>query len=92
MATYTDRVMKSVTVYQPGSIPESPEYLGEFVIRELKKLGDILHNVSNLRLNRTNVAPTRPRDGDLAYADGTNWNPGSGVGIYAYIGSTWTKL
>ena len=86
------KTVKSVTYYQPGSIPENPEYLGEFVIRELNKLGDIIYNVAQLRLEQTNVAPVKPRDGDIRYADGTNWNPGSGVGIYAYIGTAWTKL
>ena len=86
------KTVKSVTYYQPGSIPENPEYLGEFVIRELNKLGDIIYNVAQLRLEQTNVAPEKPRDGDIRYADGTNWNPGSGIGIYAYIGGAWTKL
>tara|TARA_R110002020_G_scaffold3587_1_gene15998 strand:+ start:2774 stop:3052 length:279 start_codon:yes stop_codon:yes gene_type:complete len=86
------KTVKSVTYYQPGSIPENPEYLGEFVIRELNKLGDIIYNVAQLRLEQTNVEPEKPRDGDIRYADGTNWNPGSGVGIYAYIGAAWTKL
>ena len=86
------KTVKSVTYYQPGSIPENPEYLGEFVIRELNKLGDIIYNVAQLRLEQTNVAPVKPRDGDIRYADGTNWNPGSGVGVYAYIGGAWTKL
>ena len=86
------KTVKSINYYQPGSIPENPEYLGKFVIRELNKLGDILYNVAQLRLEQTNVAPEKPRDGDIRYADGTNWNPGSGVGIYAYIGTAWTKL
>lgn len=30
------------------------------------------------------AAPTRPRRGVLAYADGTHWNPGSGEGFYAF--------
>ena len=89
------KTVKSVTYYQPGSIPENPEYLGEFVIRELNKLGDIIYNVAQLRLEQTNVAPVKPRDGDIRYADGTNWDPesaGLGAGIYAYIGTAWTKL
>ena len=90
--TYTDRKVKSVTFYQPGSIPENPEYLGEFLIRELKKLGDIVYNVSNLRLEEFHDEPDKPINGDIRYADGSDWNPGGGAGIYAYIGSSWTKL
>ena len=32
--------------------------------------------------------PDRPRDGHYVYADGTQWNPGSGKGIYIYDGSS----
>jgi hypothetical protein len=30
--------------------------------------------------------------GCMAYADGTNWNPGYGAGIYLYDGATWVKM
>lgn len=33
--------------------------------------------------------PPKPRVGTTAYADGTNWNPGSGKGPYAFDGTTW---
>lgn len=36
-----------------------------------------------------NVAPDKPRQGQVAYADGTNWNPGNGAGLYQYTGSAW---
>lgn len=32
------------------------------------------------------------RAGALAYADGFNWNPGSGQGLYYYTGSAWVKI
>ena len=39
------------------------------------------------------VEPTRPRKGDIRYADGTDWNPGSGEGIYFFNNAgTWTQL
>ena len=31
-------------------------------------------------------------DGMLAYADGTNWNPGGGKGFYRYTGSAWIHI
>jgi len=38
--------------------------------------------------------PDRPRDGMMRIADGTDWDPGSGFGLYLYNGgtATWTKL
>jgi len=43
-------------------------------------------------LTQQNAAIDRPEDGMVVYADGTNWDPGSGEGIYAYYNSTWNKL
>jgi len=39
-----------------------------------------------------NVAPAKPENGDTARADGTNWNPGSGEGLYERKGGAWSKL
>lgn len=38
------------------------------------------------------VAPTRPREGDFVFADGTTWDPGSGRGLYQYVSGAWVKL
>ena len=94
MGTYADRVVKSVTHYEPGRLPLDKEYLGLYVVNELKRIGDVFFNQATFRLERTNVAPTRPREGDIRYADGTNWNPGSGEGIYFFNKTTsaWVKL
>ncbi len=37
-------------------------------------------------------APTPAIAGVLAYADGTNWNPGSGQGFYYYDGTMWQPV
>jgi len=42
-------------------------------------------------LEQHTSAPT-PQEGMIAYADGTNWNPGSGEGIYAYYNGAWHYL
>lgn len=36
--------------------------------------------------------PTRPREGLTVGADGTNWNPGAGKGVYTYYSGVWNKL
>ena len=92
MATYTDRVVKSVTHYEPGPVPEKVEDLGMYVVTELKRLGDTLFNQATFRLERMHAEPQRPRAGDIRFADGTDWNPGSGEGIYWFDGSSWTKM
>ena len=94
MATYSDRVVKSVTHYQPGPLPLDKEDLGLYVVDELKRLGDIIFNKATFRLERIHSAPAKPRGGDIRYADGTNWNPGGGEGIYFYKETTgaWVQL
>ena len=42
MATYTDRVEKSVTHYEPGPLPSDTESLGLYTVEELKRLGNVL--------------------------------------------------
>ena len=84
MATYSDRVQKSVTLYEPGPLPD--------LVTELKRLGGILYNQATFRLERIHEEPQRPRVGDIRYADGTDWNPGSGEGVYLYNGTSWTKF
>ena len=37
-------------------------------------------------------APPKPRVGQLAYADGTDWNPGSGEGLYVYKSTGWVLI
>lgn len=34
-------------------------------------------------------APETRRNGMHVYADGTNWNPGSGRGLYRWEGAAW---
>ena len=95
MATYTDRVEKSVTHYEPGPVPSDPESLGVYTVDELKRLGNVLFNQATFRLERTNVVPDKPRPGDIRYFDGTNADPvGNGIeGLYVYKkGSHWVNL
>jgi len=95
MATYTDRVEKSVTHYEPGPLPSNPESLGVYTVEELKRLGNVLFNQATFRLERTNVVPDKPRPGDIRYFDGTNADPvGNGIeGLYVYKkGSHWVNV
>ena len=92
MATYVDRVETSVVRYEPGPLPENVEDLGGYVVSELKRLGDIILNQSLIRIDRIHTEPSKPRTGDIRYADGTDWNPGSGEGVYFYNGTSWVNL
>lgn len=39
-----------------------------------------------------NAAPAKPQTGQVVFADGTNWNPGSGRGLYYYDTSGWVFI
>ena len=94
MATYKDRVVKSVRYYEPGPLPLNQEDLGVYVVTELKRLANTILNQSHLRVERIHAEPEKPRGGDIVYADGSDWNPGSGEGIYFFKESTsaWVQL
>ena len=92
MAIADSKKFKSVTRYQPGPPPVNPQDIPVYLTNELNRLGEVVFNLSKLRLEETFAEPEKPRKGQLEYADGTDWNPGGGVGIYFFNGSSWTKL
>ncbi len=38
------------------------------------------------------VEPSKPVTGQIVFADGTGWNPGSGRGLYYYDTNAWTHI
>lgn len=49
-------------------------------------------SVTGMRFKTLNVVPPRVYEGLTVLADGTNWNPGAGQGVYTYYGAAWHKL
>ena len=101
MAVSANKKIKSVTRFNPNPATVSVEQLPDYLFNELNRLGEVLFNQAVMRLEPTNVAPgtligvfkDKPRSGDIRYADGTNWNPGSGEGIYFLnAAESWVKL
>ncbi|MCH8622635.1 hypothetical protein [Undibacterium sp. TS12] len=74
--------------YAPGLVPTDAADMQRFFSSELQKIASSMAAISLGHLDKTAVAPVKPRDGDIRYADGINWNPGSGVGVYYYKGAT----
>lgn len=77
--------------YTPRNVPQDPAQLPGFFMAELENIARSI-NTPTLRLEMLYVAPKKPRDGDLALADGTSWNPGSGAGFYGYRAGSWRFL
>lgn len=78
--------------YTPGPVPSDPKDMPRFIREELDKLAAAYALLAAGHLDKSYAPPLRPRDGDIRYADGTTWDPGSGQGIYYYDGTTWNLL
>ena len=80
-----------VSRYVPGNPPNGDRWMRE----ELERIADAMQSpVYMLALEIQHAAPDRlPADRvPVVFADGTDWNPGSGAGVYAYYSGAWNKL
>lgn len=60
---------------------------------ELRRIAEAISRGSNvLNLSQTTVAPTKPQEGEIRQADGVNWNPGRGAGMYVYRSGAWQLI
>lgn len=81
--------MSSRVEYVPLPPPAQSESLPVYIQNELIRISQAVGELSETTLPELNEEPLRPRNGQLAYADGTNWNPGSGRGLYFRKGAIW---
>jgi hypothetical protein len=82
-------------MYEPTAIPsDSPPALRGWLARQLRQIADVLARpeVVSVRFTKLAAAPERFEDGDVLYANGTDWDPGSGAGLYERRGAAWHKL
>jgi len=78
-----------------GTPPDNPSQADDLVswIRgELDAISKAMQEPDFLTFKVWNTPPPKPREGSQAFADGTNWNPGSGKGFYEYRSGAWQKL
>ena len=76
--------------YTPGALPkEAPPW----ITRELLAIAEAaVASTPTVTYDTTNVAPTKPREGQFYVADGTNWNPGYGIGPYLYLNGAYVPM
>jgi len=80
-------------MYVPTNPPTDPKEFQSWAYGELLALSRQLSGAMEyITLDSRAVAPSKPREGMVVRADGTNWNPGAGAGLYEYLSGTWTKL
>lgn len=73
--------------YIPGNVSDP------VLAMELAKIAQAMETPDQfLQLDTLYAAPKKYREGTLAKADGTSWNPGSGAGVYCYRAAAWRFL
>lgn len=79
-------------MYQPQRNNGAP--VDDWVFAELLRISAALQGMVTpmILLAPQAVAPTKPREGMVVNANGTDWNPGSGAGLYQYLGGAWVQL
>lgn len=80
---YTPRVNTGV---------KTSEEIIRYMMEEFRRISISLSETTEVELRQVAVAPSKPREGMIVSADGTNWNPGAGAGAYEYKGGAWSKL
>jgi hypothetical protein len=60
--------------------------------REFSEISRNFNEADAVDLRQTHKSPKKPRVGMVAYADGTDWDPGSGEGLYVYKSGGWTFI
>lgn len=80
-------------MYDPEPITEEKGIL-RYLWNELLKIAGAFRLIQDgqFDLKVYNSPPTRPREWQIAAADGTNWDPGNGQAYYAYIAGTWQPM
>lgn len=82
-------------MYEPTAIPsDAPPSLRAWLAAQLRQVADVLAapEVVTMRFTPLAAEPARYAEGYLVFANGTDWNPGSGAGLYERRGGAWRKL
>jgi hypothetical protein len=80
-------------MYTPRTAPADPKQLGAFITQELLRISQELSNPLDIvYLREMAKEPVRLLDGLVVYADGTNWNPGQGEGLYERNNGAWGRV
>jgi len=80
-------------MYVPNPVPLDTTQLIRYLEGEFRRINvGVITGQEGFKLDELNAAPDKPRNGLIVYADGTNWNPGSGEGYYGYEAGAWVKL
>ena len=89
MSHLVDEILFSA---EPLSTPVEQEYLVGYLQRQFQSIQSSFQLGFAQNLKFFHAEPEKPHEGLLVGADGTNWNPGAGEGVYCYYAGTWNRL
>src|SRR4051812_24352784 len=76
--------------YKPGQVPSDPANVPGFLRLETAALQRAANAADPFNeLQTLHAAPSKVREGMVAIADGADWNPGYGAGMYVYLNGEW---
>lgn len=78
--------------FEVESPPQDAKLLSEYLRRQFELIAANFQMVSGIQLDELHVEPKKLRTGMVVLADGTDWDPGAGQGVYAYYAGAWHKL
>lgn len=79
-------------------VPDSPaefktiQDMLSFVSKEHEKIAIAIGQCLPTQLTELHAEPAKLIDFMVVAADGTDWDPGSGQGVYTYYNAAWRKL
>ena len=80
-------------MYTPRLPPGNPEDLLPYLDDEHNRIASVLNDSLIGQRDILYKPPIRLRPGLVVYADGTDWNPGSGEGLYRYnLAGVWVFI
>ena len=82
-------------MYEPTPVPaDASAGLRVWLANQLREVAKLLARptVTGIAFAQLAAEPERYQNGDVVFADGTNWNPGSGAGLYERRSGAWVKL
>lgn len=82
----------NTTNYQPGEVPSDVAAIPRFLREEMAKIKAAIDAVADGFAPVVYSPPAKPREGMFRNADGVQWNPGSGPGLYRFDGVSWQFL
>ena len=78
--------------YAPTQLPSNPDELSVVLQEEFWRIQNVLDYIQKGYRDTLHVEPDKRREFMVVAADGTNWNPGHGAGLYVYKGGEWHWL